>query len=87
MPKVLVHHKVEDYATWKSAFDAGASKRSEKGITHVHEGAHVNDPNHVYLVFDVASGSDILSHLEHNDTQDFQKQGGVIGETHVVMLN
>jgi len=87
MAKVIVHHHVKDYDTWKTHFDSGADARKAKGMTHVHAGRNSKDPNHVYVVFDVAEHSHIHDHLAHGDTKDLQEKGGVIGETNVVVLD
>jgi hypothetical protein len=87
MPTVIVHHEVKDFDGWKSAFDSGASAREAKGISHLHIGRHSTQPNHVYMVFDVADASVLHDHLGHDNTKNLQEEGGgIVGENHVIVM-
>jgi quinol monooxygenase YgiN len=50
-----VAHHVKDFDTWLKAYDAeGASKRAENGIMDRGIARDLNDPNMVYLIFEVS---------------------------------
>jgi hypothetical protein len=36
MPYLLIHHKVENFDTWKSAHDQHRHARDEAGLTELH---------------------------------------------------
>ncbi len=51
MTHLLVHHKVQDFDTWKAAYDRHASARNEAGLTELHLLRNVSDPNDVVILF------------------------------------
>ncbi len=52
MAHFLVHHKVEDYKTWKSVFDGHSFLRSEAGSLGGKIFRSTNDPNEVFTLLE-----------------------------------
>ena len=54
MAKLVVQHKVRDYAAWRPVFDAHETSRRGAGITNGRVYRRAEDPNDLVLLFDVA---------------------------------
>lgn len=50
MPTLLIRHRVEDYATWKAAFDQHAPTRRANGSQGGHLLRNADDPNDVVIL-------------------------------------
>jgi len=54
MSLAIIHHKVRDFAVWKSAFDDHESAQTAAGMTNARVFQSADDPNEVTILFDVA---------------------------------
>ena len=54
MSLAIIHHKVRDFAAWKSAFDDHLSTQTAAGMTNGRVFQSADDPNAVTILFDVA---------------------------------
>ena len=54
MTLAIIHHKVRDFAEWKSAFDDHASTQTAAGMTNSRVYRSADNPNEVTILFDVA---------------------------------
>jgi hypothetical protein len=82
----VVTHAVENYETWKRAFDADAGARRSAGITATHVNRHAENPNvlSVYLAgTDAAKLTAFLSSAELGVTM---KDAGVKGPPQVAAV-
>jgi hypothetical protein len=79
-------HEVEDFATWKQGFDAGAALRDEHGITiHGVYQAHDN-PNLVTVHAEVPSTDNLQRFMADPRAQETMKDAGVKGRPEMRML-
>ena len=54
MTLAIIHHKVRDFAVWKSSFDNHESAQVAAGMTNSRVFQGADDPNEVTILFDVA---------------------------------
>jgi hypothetical protein len=52
MAFVLIRHKVKDFNTWKTGYDAHQPKRTEAGLTEKHVLRGADDANEVVMLFE-----------------------------------
>ena len=76
---LTVHHKVKDYATWRTSYDANEKSRLSAGITNGRVFRSAEDPNDVVILQDVADKAKAQSWLSSDDMKAAMQKGGVIG--------
>jgi quinol monooxygenase YgiN len=77
MPYLLVRHKVEEYAKWKTLFDEQAPTRQQGGSRGGQLFRNVNDPNELVILFawdDVGHASQFI---ESEELREMMQQAGV----------
>jgi heme-degrading monooxygenase HmoA len=79
MAHFLVHHKVEDYKTWKSVFDTHSSLRSEAGSLGGKIFRSVNDPNEVFTLLEWDSVEKAQKFAQSDSIKEAMKKAGVVG--------
>ncbi|MDP4244951.1 MAG: hypothetical protein Q8932_03815, partial [Bacteroidota bacterium] len=77
--RVLVRHKVKDWAAWKKAFDSHKQVRMDAGLTDRVIGHAVGDDHDVVLVFAVADVAKAKAFMESKDLKDKMNEAGVVG--------
>ncbi len=85
--KVLVHHQVADFATWKSDFAAGASRRSAAGEIDVEFGTLYDDPKTVYVLSEWISLEAFQAYFTDPETEKVMRAAGVTGNPTVLILD
>src|SRR6266699_3853237 len=78
---LTIHHKVKDYATWRTGYDAREKGRLSAGISNGRVFRSAEDQNEVVILQDVADVSKARSWLASDDTKAAMQKGGVIGLT------
>jgi len=86
MPYLMIHHKVSDYETWKSAFDEHARTRKESGSKGGWLMRSTNDPNDIFMVFEWDSIDHARRFVGSEDLKQTMKMAGVTGSVHVFFL-
>ena len=86
MVHVFVRLKVQDYSTWKKAFDGNAENRAKAGaqkwwVSHV-----IGDPNHIVIWLDWESADRARSFYESKQMKETFKMSGTIGEPEILYL-
>jgi heme-degrading monooxygenase HmoA len=79
MAHFLVHHKVEDYKSWKSVFDAHSSLRSEAGSLGGKIFRSTNDPNEVFTLLEWDSLANAQKFAQSDNIKEAMKKAGVVG--------
>ena len=79
MAHLLVHHKVEDYNKWKSAFDDHSSLRSEGGSKGGKVFRSANDPNELFVLLEWDNLENAQKFVQSDDLKEAMKQAGVVG--------
>ena len=69
MSLAIIHHKVREFAAWKSVFDDHESAQVAAGMTNGRVFQSADDPNEVTILFDVA---DIVRAKEFASSEDLR---------------
>lgn len=77
---MIIHHKVENYDTWKKAFDDHQKVRKSYGIEVVALGSMVNDENHIIAVMNTDKSENFIQFLEESDLKEVMKNAGLASE-------
>ena len=86
MPYVSVRHKVKDYATWKSVFDAFSENRKaggEKAYWILHP---IDAPNDLVLFFEWDTVENAQTFLNSPQLREAMGEGGVLEDPEVHFL-
>ena len=76
---LTVHHKVKDYATWRTGYNAHETSRKSAGITNGRVFRSAEDPNDVLVLQDVADVAKARTWLGSEDLKSAMQKSGVIG--------
>jgi hypothetical protein len=82
----VVSHTVENYETWKSAFDAHAGARRSAGITAVHINRHAENPNQLSVYLAGTDAAKLTAFLSSTELMASMRDAGVKGPPHVVAI-
>ncbi len=86
MTHLLIHHKVQDFGTWKAAYDRHASVRKEAGLTELHLLRNVSDPNDVVILFQAKDAERARSFARSDDLKAAMEGAGVVGTPELIEL-
>jgi hypothetical protein len=87
MATIILNHKVEDYKKWRPVFDSDAKRRAEAGMKNEKVFRSADDPNHIYIIADVADPSATAKMMNDPDLAAKMKEGGVLSKPAVTVLN
>jgi hypothetical protein len=76
---MTVHHKVKDYATWRTDYNANEKSRLSAGITNGRVFRSAEDPNDVVVLQDVADVAKARTWLGSDDLKAAMQKSGVVG--------
>lgn len=86
MAKLIVHHKVEDYAAWRKIFDDHAETRKEFGSTGFQVFQSASDPNDVTAIMDWPSVDAAKAYSTSDSLKEAMKNAGVTSQPEVMYL-
>ncbi len=78
MAHILVHHKIEEYNKWKSAFDNHANIRSEHGSMGGKIFRNADDPNHIFVLLEINSIENGKKFAQSDSLKEAMKEAGVV---------
>ena len=87
MSHVIIRHKVENYDTWRVAFDDHQSFRKENGEQSARVFQSSDDPNDVLMLFAWDSKDNVRRFMESDNLKETMHKAGVIGKPEVHFLN
>jgi hypothetical protein len=76
---VTIHHKVKNYAAWRTGYDEHETSRRSAGITNGRVFQSPNDPNDVVILQDVADVSKARTWLASDEIKAVMAKSGVVG--------
>jgi hypothetical protein len=79
MAHILVHHKIEEYNKWKSAFDDHASIRAEHGSLGGKVFRNADNPNDIFILLEINSIENGKKFASSDSTREAMKNAGVVG--------
>lgn len=86
MAKLLVHHKVQDYSTWRQIFDEDDRRREEYGSTGSQVLKSASDPNDLTIIMDWPSVDAAKAFATSDDLKEKMKHAGVISQPEMTFL-
>ena len=85
--RVMVTHKVKDYAAWLKVYDAeGKAKRAEYGMVDRSLGRDLDDSNTVHLVFVITDMAKAKARMASEDLKKLMTDGGVTGPPQITFF-
>ncbi|MDR6537074.1 hypothetical protein [Variovorax soli] len=84
---MLVRHKVRDFKTWKSGFDAHAPKRAEAGLTEKYLLRNADDQNEVVALFEASDLDRARAFAESADLREKMQEVGVVDKPDIYFLS
>jgi heme-degrading monooxygenase HmoA len=86
MPYLLVRHKVEDYAKWKSVFDKYTATREAGGSRGGQLFRNANDPNELVILFAWDDLEHASQFVQSEDLRQVMLQAGVADPPDIYFL-
>jgi uncharacterized protein YeaO (DUF488 family) len=86
MPHLLIHHKVQNFDTWKSAYDAHLSAREQAGLRELHFLRGATDRNDVVILFAAQDLERARAFAQSDDLRSAMQKAGVVGAPVLVEL-
>ena len=87
MSHLIIRHKVNDYATWQTAFDGFADTRKAGGEKSFQIFHADQDPNNVYVLFEWESPEKASQFLESDELKQAMVNAGVAEPPEIHHLN
>jgi len=84
---VLVRSKVENFDTWKKAFDGHSAARDEVGLKVLHLLRTENEAGETTLLFSVKDLAKAKAFLSSPDLREAMQKSGVIGRPDIHFLH
>ncbi len=86
--RVEIVHKVKDFDVWLKGYDAeGTATRAENGMNDLFLGQGVDDPNLVYVVFEVSDITKAKARLANPALKKIMVDAGVLGTPAITIYN
>ena len=86
MPHLLIHHKVQNFDTWKSAYDAHLNMREQAGLRELHLLRGATDRNDVVALFATDDLERARAFVRSADLRSIMQKAGVVGAPVLVEL-
>ena len=86
MNYVLVHHKVSDFAKWKTGYDSHLPTRNAATLKQIKLTHGIDDPNEVVILFEVADLAKAKAFANSEDLRNKMREFGVVSQPTVVFL-
>lgn len=86
MVHILVHHKVEDYNKWKTAFDDHSTFRSQNGSKGGRVFRSANNSNEVFILLEWDNLENAKKFTQSENLKDVMMNAGVIGMPEISFL-
>ena len=87
MAFVLIRHKVKDFKTWKTGYDAHQPKRTEAGLTEKYVLRGADDANEVVMLFEARDLNQAKAFTASADLREKMQEVGVIDKPDIYFLN
>jgi hypothetical protein len=86
MAHILVHHKIEEFNKWKTAFDDHSGIRAEHGSTGGKIFRNADDPNDIFVFLEIRSIENGKKFAQSDSLKEAMKEAGVISIPEVYFL-
>lgn len=86
MATVVFNHKVRDFNTFKSVYDADKARRDNEGMKELALGRRADDPETVYIIWEMADPSRIEAMVNSPELRQKMQEATVISEPEYFIL-
>ena len=86
MATLIVHHKVQDYSTWRKIFDEDEARRKEYGSTGFQVLKSASDPNDLTVIMGWSSVDNAKAFVTSDELKEKMKNAGVISQPEATFL-
>ncbi|MDQ3256979.1 MAG: cyclase [Acidobacteriota bacterium] len=83
---LIVRHRAQDYAAWKTGYDAHEPSRAAAGLTEKHLLQDADDPNMVTLIFEAEDLKRAEEFSTSDDLREAMQKAGVVGKPDTYFL-
>jgi hypothetical protein len=83
---ILVHHKIEEYNKWKSAFDNHSSFRAEHGSKGGKVFRNADDPNDIFILLELSSIDEGKKFAQSKELKEAMQEAGVVSMPEVYFI-
>ena len=87
MAFILIRHKVRDFETWKTGYDAHQPKRIEAGLAEKYLLRGADDANEVVILFEAQDLNRAKAFVASADLREKMQEVGVIDKPDIYFLN
>jgi hypothetical protein len=87
MAFILIRHKVRDFNTWKTGYDAHEPKRIEAGLTEKYLLRSADDTNEVVILFEAEDLNRAKAFAASADLREKMQEVGVVDKPDIYFLN
>jgi hypothetical protein len=87
MAVMIIRHKVKDFASWKTAYNAHKAARDGAGLSNARLFRSADDASEVVILFDVADIGKAKAFGTSAELQSAMKGAGVVDKPDVYFLN
>ena len=87
MAFILIRHKVRDFETWKTGYDAHQPKRIEAGLAEKYLLRGADDANEVIILFEAQDLNRAKAFVASADLREKMQEVGVIDKPDIYFLN
>jgi hypothetical protein len=87
MAFAIARHKVRNYDDWRPHYDNDEERRSGAGIRTVNVMRSAEDPNDIWMYWEVDSPDTLNQMLSDPDLKAKMEEAGVISEPEVTIFN
>jgi hypothetical protein len=79
MARIIIHHEVKDYDSWRKVFDGAEGMRREGGETDAKVFQAVDNPNRVTAILEYSSLDAARAWFSNDDLKAKMREAGVVG--------
>ena len=83
----VIHHKVADYAKWRTAFDGDKTNQEAAGLTNPHVYQDVGSANTITITFDMADAAKAKAFGASKELKATMGKAGVKGKPELFFLD
>jgi len=87
MVRMMVRHRVNDYARWRKAYDGFEDTRKRMGVTGATVFQAVGDPNDVTVTHDFATSDAAHAFADSAELRSAMQDAGVAGPPTIWFVN
>lgn len=86
MATIILNQRVNDYDSWKRAYDEDHAKRSSMGIEELAVGQKAGNKDMAYMIWRLSDASPIADSLFDPELQEAMKEAGIISQHGMIIL-